>query len=509
MALAEHLQRAAAIDPDHLAMIFGPSRWSYGQLDALTSSLAAGFQAMGVGPGDRVALQLGNRPELVFAYYACLKLGAICVPINNRFAGPEIEFAINHSACRLVISQSDLYESLASIRNRLVHTEKFFLVDDPGSHADVLPFAPLLCHSTADFHLPVISDDHVAAILYTSGTTSRPKGVTHTHGSLQQTVENHGRFIDLRADDIFCLIPPMCHILGFACQLLPAVWARASFALVEKFNADSVLRMIEDLSATRIAVLPVMLQAMINHPQASAFSLRSLRTCIAGGDAVPVALQQSFFERFGVQVLEGCGMTEVIPFTLNTATAYRQGSIGKSCPGMSIRLIDDNGNEVPSGSVGEILVRSQAAMIGYWQEPEISAQTLDGGFVHTGDLGRIDQDGFYWFTGRKKEIIIRGGSNISPLEVEEALYAHSAVRECGVVGVPDAQFGEVIWAYVALLESCSVSSESLLEFLRTRIAAYKIPESVQFMDELPKGATGKIHRPTLRKMAISARSARG
>jgi long-chain acyl-CoA synthetase len=245
-----------------------------------------------------------------------------------------------------------------------------------------------------------------------------------------------------------------------------------------------------------------MLQALVDHPRADQFSLGSLRTCIGGGDAVPVALQERFFATFGVPILEGCGMTEVIPFTLNTPDQRRAGSIGRACPGMQIRLVDDAGCDVPRGAVGEILVRSDAAMIGYWREPDISAATMAGGFVHTGDLARVDDDGFYWFMGRKKEIIIRAGSNISPLEVEDALYQHPAVRECGVVGVPDAAVGEAVWSFVAVRPGQAATAAELQNFLKQRIAPYKVPEEIRFLSELPKGPTGKIHRRTLRDWAM-------
>jgi long-chain acyl-CoA synthetase len=205
---------------------------------------------------------------------------------------------------------------------------------------------------------------------------------------------------------------------------------------------------------------------------------------------------------FGVPVLEGCGMTEVIPFTLNLPDQNRVGSIGRACPGMEIRLIDDAGRDVPPGDVGEILVRSDATMIGYWREPEITAATLADGYVHTGDLARLDEDGYYWFMGRKKEIIIRAGSNISPLEVEDALYQHPAVRECGVVGAPDAAVGEAVWAFIAVRDDQAVTAAELQTFLKERIAAYKAPEVIRFQAELPKGPTGKIHRKTLREQAV-------
>lgn len=298
----------------------------------------------------------------------------------------------------------------------------------------------------------------------------------------------------------------MCHILGFATQLIAGIWAGATLVLLPSSNPDVMLSTIQEQRATRVAALPTTYQSLVNHPGAASYSLQSLRTCIGGGDAVPVALQERFLATFGVPILEGCGMTEVIPFTLNLRGEHRPGSIGRVCPGTTIRLVDDQGREVPAGAVGEILVRSDSQMVGYWNEPEISAATMAGGFIHTGDLARVDADGFYWFSGRKKEIIIRAGSNISPLEVEDALYQHPAVRECGVIGVPDESLGEVVWAYVATRSA--VMADELRQFMNQKIASYKVPEEIRFLAELPKGPTGKVHRRTLRDQARTERAAR-
>jgi long-chain acyl-CoA synthetase len=504
MSLSEHLQSARLFDANHVALVAGARRWTYGQLDEVTRQLAAGLVKLGLQPGERVALQLSNCPELVIAYYACFKLGAICVPINNRFAAPEIEYAINHAACRICISQSNLYTSIAPIRSRLKSLEHVFLVDCAADLSEN-SFAQLLNCSADSVSFPAVPDDAAAAILYTSGTTSRPKGVTHTHKSLAATAHYHGTHTRIQSDDIVCIVPPMCHIFGFATQMVTGIWAKAQLVIIPRFDPELILRTIEEHHGTRIAGLPVMFQALVSHPQARQYSIRSLRFCFGGGDAVPIALQEKFRSTFGVPILEGCGMTEVIPFTLNLPGNLRMGSIGQACPGMTIRLVDDAGKDVALGSVGEILVRSDAAMIGYWQDPEATESTMAGGFIHTGDLGRLDEDGYYWFLGRKKQIIIRAGSNISPLEVEDALYQHPAVGECGVVGVPDPAVGEAVWAFVALSNDQAISAEELQGIVRERIAAYKVPEVITFVSELPKGPTGKVCRRTLREIAVRER----
>lgn len=504
MSLSDHLRRAAEATPAKLALIAGDRSWTSGEFHDAVQRLAVSLTGLGIRAGDRVALQLTNGPELVLAYYACFQIGAISVPLNARFAAPEIEYALNHSASRVCISQSDLFGRVALLRSSLKTLEHVVLIDNADRFSGTRAFGELLDGPAHDQTFPPVPEDAVAAILYTSGTTSRPKGVTHTHRSLCATAESHGTDIGMRSDDVVCVVSPMCHILGFALQMLTGVWGGATLVIIPRPDPELVLNAIQHHQATRIGGLPTMYQSLMNHPGAERYSLQTLRTCLCGGDAVPIALQERFRATFGVALLEGCGMTEVIPYTLNTTQQHRPGSIGCACPGVTIRLVDEGGCEVPVGSVGEILVKSDTAMIGYWNEPEISASVLAGGFIHSGDLGRVDDDGFYWFTGRKKEIIIRAGSNISPLEVEEVIYQHPGVRECGVVGVPDADLGEVVWAYVAVRHP--VTATELQEFLRQRLAPYKVPEEIRFLPDLPKGPTGKVHRRTLLDQAKRERS---
>lgn len=507
MNVADHLRGTAARFADRRALVHGTRCWNWSELNEQTDRIAAGLRHAGIQPGDRVALHLSNCAELVLAYYGVFKAGAVSVPVNNRFAPDELKYSLGHSACRVLIGQPDLYGGVAVVRSELPDLRQCYLIGADRGEASVLPFSSLCDHSGASGagDLPALAtdDNQPAAILYTSGTTSRPKGVTHTHRTLTATARHHNQHIALTSDDVVCVIPPMCHILGFATQLVSSVFAGAQVILPMDLNAATILSTIQEHHATRMAGLPVMYQSLVNHPDAKHDRLDSMRTCIAGGDSVPVALQEQFQNVFGRTILEGCGMTEVIPFALNIPGQHRRGSIGRACPGVSIRLADEAGNTVRTGEIGELLVSGETVMTGYWREPELTAQTLAGGEMQTGDLARQDEDGYFWFVGRKKEIIIRGGSNISPLEVEDVLYQHPAVLECGVVGVPDAALGEVVWAWVAIRSGQSATSDDLRTFLNGKIAAYKIPENILFLDVLPKGLTGKINRRALRDRAVA------
>jgi len=263
-----------------------------------------------------------------------------------------------------------------------------------------------------------------------------------------------------------------------------------------------VLEQLQRHRVTIFGALPVMLNALLHVPNASSFDISGLRACFAGGDAVATELQRRFKETFRVDVTEACGMTEVQPYACNPLGARgKVGSIGLPAPGATLRLVDEFGRDVADGEAGEVLVKSPAAMVGYWKDPDATAATIRDGWLSTGDLARKDADGYYWFVGRKKEIIVRGGSNISPLEVEDAIYQYPAVREVGVVGCPSSDLGEVVLAFVGLKNGDSATEQDIKDFLAARMAAYKIPERIIFVPELPKGLTGKVHRRTLKEWA--------
>jgi long-chain acyl-CoA synthetase len=504
MALGEALRRGREQYPDRPALLFEEQRWSYAQVDEITDRMAAALLRLGVQPGDRVALLFGNVPEIVYSYYACFKIGAVAVPLNARLKAPELEYILEHSGVRLLLGHQDLFQSLWSKGTGLPSVQSVYLAGDSPAPPGACSFAELMEQPADGYTFPTVNEDAAAAILYTSGTTARPKGVTHSHRTLQRTIDCYVTHTGLSHEDVVGLFLSVCHIFGFALLLLPAMRTGASVLLLPRFEPEEVLRSLQQHQVTMLGGLPVMYNALVNSPAAAACELNSLKFCLAGGDAAPTELQRRFQATFGVELTEGCGMTEVVPYCLNPAYSAKQpGSIGQAAPGIRLRLVDDEGRDVPPGQVGEVLVQGAACMVGYWNDPEATAATLQDGWLHTGDLGRQDEDGCTWFVGRKKEIIIRGGSNISPLEVEEALYQHPAVREAGVVGAPDPAWGEIVQAYVSLKNGALATEAELKEFLQGRLAAYKVPEGIAFLPELPKGATGKIHRKTLRDRAAA------
>jgi long-chain acyl-CoA synthetase len=481
--------------------LFEDECWSYGEVDAVTDRIADRLIALGLRPGDRAALLFANCPQIVFSYYACFKAGVIAVPINPRMKGPEMAYVLNHSGARVLIGQADLFRELETMRADLQALETCFLTGDCSGLADVREFVELQAPVSVQIELPVVSADAFAAIFYTSGTTARPKGVVHSHYSLERLVESFSLF----PFTVFVAVAPLAH-LGAFCHLLTTLHSGGTLLLFPKFDPIALLRGIERHRATGFWLLPVMYAVLLQVPNASSYDLSSVEICYTAGDSMPEQIRMQVQETFGLEIVEVCGMTEMIYSTNIAGEGNRPGSIGKPLPGVRMRLADASGNDVPHGETGEILAHGASLMCGYWQDPDATAEAIRDGWLHTGDLAREDEDGFYWFVGRKKDIIIRGGSNIAPAEVEDALHAHPAVSAAGVIGVPDPLWGQAVRAFVALKPDVSTDEVTLKAHLQQRLAAYKVPETIRIVPSLPIGLTGKIHRQTLREWAAGETS---
>jgi len=498
MTLHASLEQIANASPDRCWLRFEDACWSYAEGNARCNKIAQGLIEQGIGPGDRVGLLFTNSPDLVFCYFACFKVGAVAVPLNTRFQAAESVYALNHSGSKILIGQPGLLAPLRPVRGELTSVGRIFVTGDglPGMEA----FSTLMSEAAAD--LPVVTPDALAVVMYTSGTTSRPKGVMHSHATLRRQSANYFAVLGA-ATYAECLVSlPLCHCAALSVCLLSATEIGGTITILPAFEPGAVLRAIPKYRITFAGGMPVMINALVNYPDAGSHDLSSLKSFIGGGDCVPMELQNRFKELFGVVVDELCGMTEVMycnqPVNLGQR---RPGSVGKPFGDVRIRLEDADGNEVPDGEVGEIVVRSGAVTLGYWNDAENTKAALKGGGMHTGDLARRDSDGFIWFAGRSKDIIIRGGSNISPGEVEDVLYTHPAVYEAGVVGVPCNELGQRIRAYVALRPGAHATGEELIAWAAKSIAPYKVPESIEFLSALPKGLTGKVLRKALRDQA--------
>ena len=490
MTLVDALNSHSQWNPQKTALFCGDEDMSYGTLNESTTVMAGWFLREGLQPGDRVAVHWTNSIQVVQLLYALFKAGLTAVTINTRLKPAEIGYILNHSQAKMCFSEPELAPLAEQADGNCPVFAGLPAFETPGWDRAVLP--------TGD-------PDRPAVLLYTSGTTARPKGVTHTHRTFtQMLVILQKEWVKLTGgDDLRSLcVLPMMHIGGLS-VVTGTIHSGGSVVLLPKFDTAAVLNAIERFQCSWLACMPALWQFIVAEQERSPRQVSSLTAAAAGGDAVPVALQDRFRAAFGIPLQEVYGLTESVLVMGNPIDAIRPGSMGVPFEGVELRIVDAEGRDVMAGETGELLVRSPGVCIGYWNDPDSTRGALKDGWLHTGDLASCDADGYYWFRGRKKEIIIRAGSNISPQEVEEALYRHAAVGEVGVVGQPDPVYGEIVTAFVVLRTGYHAGPEELREFAKERLADYKVPEKFVFLPDLPKGPTGKVHRRSLKEMALA------
>jgi long-chain acyl-CoA synthetase len=480
------LHTRALQDPEATALFCEDKKLSYGELDESSSRLACWLLEVGLQRGDRVAIHWCNSIEAVQILFAAFKTGLIAVPVNLRMKRPEVAWILEHSQSAICFCQPRLAPNFEQAGS--------------GSYRTELGAPPQLIRDQSSA-LPAIREDELAVLLYTSGSTSKPKGVIHTHRTLSEVTrliaENW-----LDPNDVVLIMTSMMHAIGLA-GLLSAIRLGRPAVLLPAFDPAAALDAIQRFGCTCTIGFPALLRFLLEEQVRSPRDTTSLRAVYAGGDRVPIDLQERFAAVYGVPLREAFGMSETLPVCFNPLHAARPGSIGIPCKDVEVRIVDGADRDLPEGATGEMLVRSPANCIGYWGDPNATEALLRGGWVHTGDLASRDQEGYLWFQGRRKEIIVHAGSNISPQEVEEVLYHHPGVLEAGVIGTPDPVYGERVVAFVSLRNGAAPGEKELLEHLRTWLADYKVPERIFFTPELPKGATGKVHRLSLKSMAAS------
>ncbi len=475
-------------------MYCGDADISYGALEESSTSLAQWFLRQGLRRGDRVALHWSNSIEAAQLFFGLFKAGLIAVTINTRLKPAEIGYILDHAEARMCFSEPALAQG----------------AELAGASCPLFTELPPLEPADSQLGaLPLLDPDQPAAILYTSGTTAHPKGVVHSHRSLYQAALIVGPWTmasEVESGDAvgLCVLPLM-HA-GALCMLLWSVYQGIPLVLLPRFDAAAVLDAIERFRCTALGCMPALWLFIVEEQTRQPRRISSLRMAASGGDTLPIPLQDRFKALFGIDLREIYGMTEIVPVMSNPQGGIRPGSLGVAADGVEVRVVDLEGCDVPEGETGEILIRSAANCIGYWNDPDATRVALHDGWLYTGDLASRDADGYYWFRGRKKEIVIRAGSNISPQEVEEALYRHSAVLEAGVVGETDPIYGERVVAFVALRTGHTIDEEALRQFVRQRLADYKVPERIIFLDQLPK-ATGKVQRRALKEILSERASA--
>jgi len=487
MNLAASLARNAADNPDRVAIHLGDQTTSYGELDDQSARVAGLLADRGIAPGTPIGIMLPNVPEFASVYYGILRTGAVVVPMNPLLKAREIAYYLGDSGAPVIFAW---HVTAPEVEIGAKEAGAEAILVDPATFPDILATA-----SPAPQVVDRAAYD-TAVVLYTSGTTGHPKGAELTHANLINNVEvSAADLFQLGPDDLIFGGLPLFHAFGQTCTLNAAIMTGASLTVLPRFDAAKALGILADQRVTIFAGVPTMFSALLHVPDRSGYDVSALRLCISGGAAMPVEVLRQFEDAFDCIVLEGYGLSETSPVASfnHPGRERKPGSIGTPIRGVEMRVVDASGAEVPQGDVGEIAIRGHNIMKGYLNRPEATAEAVsDDGWFRTGDIGRVDEDGYYYIVDRKKDLIIRGGYNIYPREIEEVLYEHPEVAEAAVVGIPHPELGEEVGAAVALKPGATVTPDELRSYVKSQVAAYKYPRRVWIVDALPKGPTGKI-----------------
>jgi len=491
-------KRRARMSPHRTALVEHDRATTYAGLEHRANELANGLRARGVTRGDRVAYLGLNSTELVVAMFAVAKLGAVFLPMNTRLTPPELGFMLKDSAARILLRDRGFEDATSSGDLDGVPLEVIdFQSGDDGAFAALVNGA-----SGAELDEPIGHDD-LFMIQYTSGTTGRPKGVMLTHGNITWNVLNLVVDVDIRADEVSLVTAPLFHTAALNQILLPTLLKGGTAIIERKFDPDRVLDLVESHQVTLLFGVASMYMAIAGAPRWAEADLSSIRTTLSGGAPLPEALLRTWLTR-GLPVLQGYGLTEASPGVtmLRAESAVSKlGSAGTACFFTDVRVVRADLEDAPVGEPGEVLVSGPHVTPGYWQNPGATREAFVGeGWLRTGDLAVVDDDGFVTIVDRVKDMFISGGENVYPAEVEQAIHSHPAVAECAVIGVDDARWGEVGRAVVVVRAGEQLDESTLLDHLRARLAGYKVPKSVLFVDDLPHNATGKLLKPKVRDL---------
>lgn len=509
MNLGLLLTKSARLFPDKPAIIRGNQRITYAQLNVRVNRLANALRQLGLKQGANVAILQYNCAETYESLFACFKSGLAAVPINFRLHPKEFAFIIDHSESRAVILSPEFNDSILEVRERIPRARH--LITTGGALGELLDYESLLGDAADEFSDVDVSPDDLAWLFYTSGTTGMPKGAMLSHRNLLAMTMNFYADVapGLSPDDAILHAAPLSH--GSGLYGIPNIAKGATNVILasKSFDPETVFQTIDKFRITNMFAAPTMIKMLVDHPAIDRYDLSSLRSLNYGGAPMLVADLKKAIAKLGPCLVQVYGQGES-PMTItylphwahktdgNPEDVMRLGSAGIARTDVEVKIFDEGDNELPIGQIGEIVTRSNLVMRGYWKNPEATASTIRNGWLHTGDLGHMDKNGYLFIMDRSKDMIISGGENIYPREIEEVLVRHPAVREVSVIGVPDPKWGEAIKAVVALNPGMAVSEQELIEFCRNSIASYKKPKSVDFVNELPKSNTGKILKRELR-----------
>jgi long-chain acyl-CoA synthetase len=488
------LRTQARRNPDMEFVRFKDRTYTYGEFDARTDELAAGMAELGVKDGDVVSVFLPNCIEFLEAWWAILKAGGVLGPVNPAYTGPEAGYVIGHSEAVALVTTGEGAKTVAPERDKLSALRNVITIDEGGD----LRLDELAGRGNGT-PTPNRSLDDRAAILYTSGTTGKPKGAVLTHRNEIVNAAMGGELLPLAPGDRVGMLLPLFHANAQVVTCVIPMMIGLTVVMWERFSASKFWDTVEELQPVSLSAVPTILAAVLNAPGAPT-GKNSLRYIVCGAAPLSVELLEAFQNKFDIRILEGYGLTETTCISsLNPYYGDRKaGSIGLPVRGQQMKIVNDKGEQVATGDYGEIIIKGPNVMEGYLKNPEANAESIRDGWLHTGDVGYVDEDGYFFIVDRSKDMIIRGGENIYPREIEEVIYEHEGILECAVIGVPDPVRGEEVLAIVAPKPGVELDADQLLAFAAERIAKYKLPRKFEVRDELPKTPTGKISKGPLR-----------
>lgn len=493
------MTRHSENQPDKLAIVSGDNYLTYRQFNRRINRLANVLNDLGVRKGDRVNVLLFNTNELLETLFACAKIGAIFVPINYRLSADEVEYIVRDSGGFVFIYDERLEEIGKALKGRSTNVRHFIRVGEQD--ASELTYEKLLDEAADNEPIHDILLEDIHMMMYTSGTTGNPKGALLSHGNTIWNAVNALNNIEIKSDDITLTVAPLFHIGGMNIFTTPTLYKGGTVVLDDVFNPVSVLEKVEQEKVTTLFLVPAMWLAVTQVPNFETYDLSSLRLNISGGSPCPVTVIE-FFQSKGITFIEGFGLTETAPFVAvldSTNSVRKNGSVGKPPMHVDIRIVDERDQDVPIGEVGELLVKGPNIFKQYWNMPDETSTALRNDWFYTGDLAKFDEEDFLYIVDRKKDMIITGGENVYPIQIEQVLFRHPSIKEVAIIGYPDEQWGESIKAVIVLNDDVDqLSLEDVQSFCEGKLARFKIPKQIEIIDKLPRNATGKVLKNVLR-----------
>ncbi|VBB42289.1 AMP-dependent synthetase and ligase [uncultured Desulfatiglans sp.] len=503
--LATYLEQTTTAHPDKIGLIFDDRKWTFQQINENASRIASGLVELGIKKGERVTLFLPNVPEFFFWFFGVVKAGAVVNPLNVMLKQRELDYIVDDCTPRLIVTTADLVSEPLKIIEKAGDKAPKMIVIGGGQEEKAISYEKWIEGAKPDFDAVPVEKEDLAAILYTSGTTGKPKGVMLTHNNLWTNGRHCADWAETTCKDTTVCALPLFHSYALTHVMAELWFVGGTLVWLGRFDPEACLQALAKYEATAFHGVATMYYAIISHPKVDEYAAKiHLRYCVTGAAVTPEPILMAWNQKF-TPLSEGYGTTEAAPVVLMNPLSGKGVQKANSCgvpivPEIEIAIVDENSKRVGPHEVGELAIRGPNIMKGYWNKPEATAAVIKNGWFHSGDMGYLDEDGYCYIKDRKNDMIITGGFNIYPKEIEDLLYTHPAIAEVQVVGIPDLAKGEIAVACIALKAGESATEEEIIQFCRNNIANYKVPKRVHFMKELPKTVTGKLEKVSLRAL---------